>query len=135
MKLDVIARRLALAYDALTGRLYDVHDAAEKLRASETLVQHLREVIDKVHVQRQYWYDVWFSQGSEFENSMSAMMNEINALRAKLGIKGEKWEEVVKAYHQRHVAPPSHPIPKIATELKQVPAPPEKPKEAASEQR
>lgn len=131
MNARTVAKRLVLAFGALKGDLDGVHDLIGRVKAAEALELKLRVVIGKVHNERQYWYALWFSQGREFESSLNAMIEEINTLRLKAGITGEKWAEIARdQYHRRHVDPPSHPVPGIQTDEKTIESPPIRPPEA-----
>jgi hypothetical protein len=130
-----VAKRWTLAMGAITGDLDGVHDVIEKLKESEALNERLRIVISRIHDERQYWYALWFSQGKEFENSLNMMIHEINNLRKKAGVDGEKWEEIARqAFHDRHVGPKKHPVPGITTELKDISSPPIRPEEAPKQE-
>ena len=135
----LLAKRVVLAVGALTGKLDHVQDIAsvlkrygESIEENDALVGRLRRTVERVHAERQYWYDTWFAQGKEFEAAMTHLCEEIDSRGQKLHIK-EKYfdgELLKKAFHQRHVQPPSHPIPNSHTELKQVDAPPVPPSES-----
>jgi len=126
-----MAKRWTLALGAFTGDLDGVHDMVEKLKQADALNERLRTVIGRIHDERQYWYALWFAQGREFENTFNMLIHEINTLRAKAGVSGDRWEEIARQhFHDRHVEPKKHPVTGISTDLKDLASPPVRPEEA-----
>lgn len=136
--IGTVIRRVMLAGHALAGHLDNVTDLAitnAKLAADNAelgrINQTLRDSIYNIHEQRQYWFNLWFTMGREFENAQNTLIDEINTLRQKLGNTQDKWEEIQKkAFHERFVDPPKHPVPGIKTEAKNITNPNEVPPEA-----
>ena len=130
MSIRTIARRVLLCREALAGRLDNVHLLAIKLEETEERAENTRRVMLQIHEERQYWYNLWFTMGREFENGQNALIEEIGNLRQRVGHTGDKWEELVKkSFHARHVEPAVHPVPGVRTDLKHVPSPPQPPPE------
>lgn len=123
-------RRLLLAKEAFLGRLDGVHELAAALKEAERVNGRLRATMLGIHQERQYWFGCWRTMGAEFEAAQESMCGEIDSLRRKLGIKSNKWEELMKkSFHDRHVNPPKHPIAGVKTDLTDVPCPPMPPAE------
>lgn len=117
MKMLTAARRIVLAANVLAGKMDDRFDAAAAIAERDQLIANLRKVLQSVHDQRMYWYNLWFTMGREFEATQDALITEIDQLRQKLGIDGKKYEQVLKqAFHDRFVAPGEHPVQGITVE-------------------
>ena len=126
-------KRVLLAKQALVGRLDLLPDlAAQNQDLQETLTNKNR-IILKIHNERQYWFALWRQMGCEFEHTQDVLIEEINHLRAKAGVKGEFYEQKVKqAFHDKFVDPPAHPVRGVDSEEPAVSCPPQVPEEAKS---
>lgn len=134
MDSQLLVRRLLTAKDVLLGRLDHVFDLAQALQQAEQREQAMRKVAENISKERDYWRSLWMAQGKEFENSLSAMLEEIQQLRKKAGITGNKWEELVKkAFHDRHVQPAKHPVSGVRCEAESIDEPKPQPNGQASE--
>jgi hypothetical protein len=125
------ARRIMIAALALVGKLDADVDMAQTVAAREATIAQLRTVIRSVHEQRQYWFNLWFTMGREFEVTQESLIKEIDELRSKLGMSDSKYQDLIKhAFHDKYVAPAAHPVSGIRTETSSIDVPPTVPKEA-----
>lgn len=128
--------RVVLAYLALRGRFDGWEGLREKneelienLEKYSELETRLRSVIDKTQTERDYWYKLWFRMGTEFQAGQSALIDEVDVLRRKLGMPdADKLKELAdKANGETErlfVKPEKHPSPVVSTPLEEVDCPP-----------
>ena len=99
------------------------------LDEAKRIEEALRAIIEKTQQERDYWYQLWFRMGSEFQAGQSALMDEIERLQRKLGGKeNPKLREVMDKMNAEtkadFVAPEKHPSPAVKTPLSTVDCPP-----------
>jgi hypothetical protein len=125
-KFRVGTTRLLLAAGCLLGHFDYKIEMNRIVAEKEEVIARLRQALDRLHKERQYWYDLWMSMGREFEAGQNALMEEIDNLNKKLGkTEPSVYKDLVKkSFHDRHVDPPRHPVPGVKTDLASIPSPP-----------
>lgn len=128
-----IVKRALVALAVLRGR-YDVDiSLASALSERDARLARMHTSLMHMAQQRDYWCNLWQQMGREFENTQNTLINEIDLLRQRLGSAAgaapqDKWQEILRqGFHERYVAPPSHPVPGVRTDATAIPFPPPAP--------
>lgn len=120
---------LALSRAGEVEQVIDRLEIAElQLKEREEKEIHLRKIIEKTQNERDYWYKLWLRMGIEFESAQSALIEEIDVLRRKLGMNTAKRRELERLAVQKRrelfVGPTTHPSTAISSPQGQIDCPP-----------
>ena len=121
-------RRTYIGIRVITGGI-DPEELVLEIASHQDTEEHLRSVIQKLQMERQYWYELWSTEGRQYHAAQHKLIEDITNVRRKYGDKNaDKLMELeMRAEQQRHellVDPKKHPSPAVKTELKEVSAPP-----------
>lgn len=106
------SKRLMMAYMVLRGQYDGEIDALGSLQQAYQQRDSMQKAATVAQKRAEYWYQLWFQMGREFEAGQNLLMEKIDELRQRCG----DWDGkpflhglAEKGFHDKFVVPATHP--------------------------